>query len=279
MDTSEQTVRGKGVFDVESLLRPVDGAHAAGRDLIDADEYAAIREHRRADVNIILRDDPFDKSRRLFAKPEQKSSDWHAVIRLGCEALRTKTKDLQIAAWVAEAVGQLHGFEGLRDGFRLLLQLQQRFWADANPTLEPGDPESRYGPYDFLNSEKVLPLLIRSLPLTGGGGGESYCYSDFASMTQNDELVRKNPDVARQALRGQNKIVSEDWERAIAQTPRSFYEGRAAELTECLEIFNAWEENTVELFPRGHRGQSTAPSLSNIRQAADRLPGYPGDHP
>ncbi len=267
MHTSDQTVRGQGAIDVESLLRPIDGAPTAGRDLTDADEYQAIREHRRADVDIILWDDQFDKSRRLFRKPDQKSSDWHAVVRLGCEALRAKTKDLQIAAWVAEALGQLHGFEGLRDGFRLLHQLQERFWAEVYPRLEPGDPESRYGPYDFLNSEKVLPLLIRSFPLTKGGGGESYCSSDFASMTQNDELIRKNPEVARQALRGQNKIVSEDWERSVAQTPRSFYEERTSELTECLEAFSAWEENTVELFPRGPRGQSTAPSLSNIRQA------------
>jgi type VI secretion system protein ImpA len=267
MHTSYSTVKGQGAFDVESLLRPLDGADAAGRDLTDADEYQAIREHRRADVDIVMRDDPFDKSRRLFTKPDRKTSDWQAVVRLGCEALRTKTKDLQIAAWIAEALGQLHGFAGLRDGFVLLLQLQQRFWADAYPRLEPDDPESRYGPYDFLNSEKVLPLLIRSLPLTGGGGGESYCYSDFASMTQNDELVRKNPDVARQALRGPNKIVSEDWERAVAQTPRSFCEERTSALTECLEAFSAWDESTVELFPRGPRGQSTAPSLSNIRQA------------
>ncbi len=267
MHTSDQTVSGRGAIDVESLLRPIDEAQSTGRDLTDADEYQAIREHRRADVDIILRDDPFDKSRRLFRKPDQKSSDWHAVVRLGCEALRTKSKDLQIAAWVTEALGQLHGFEGLRDGFGLLHQLQERYWADVFPRLEPGDPESRYGPYDFLNSEKVLPLLIRSFPLTKGGGGESYCYSDFASMTQNDELVRKNPEVARQSLRGQNKIVSEDWERAAAQTSRSFYEKRTAELTECLEAFSAWEENTVELFPRGPRGQSTAPSLSNIRQA------------
>ncbi len=267
MHTSDQTVRGQGAIDVESLLRPLDGAHSAGRDLADADEYQTIREHRRADVDIILRDDAFDRSRRLFRKPDQKSSDWHAVVRLGCEALRAKTKDLQIAAWVAEALGQLYGFEGLRDGFRLLHQLQERFWAEVYPRLEPDDPESRYGPYDFLNSEKVLPLLIRSFPLTKGGGGEGYCSSDFASMTQNDELVRKNPEVARQSLRGQNKIVSEDWERAVAQTPRSFYEGRSSELTECLEAFSAWEESTVELFPRGPRGQSTAPSLSNIRQA------------
>ena len=113
---------------------------------------------------------------------------------------------------------------GLRDGFHLLHQLQERFWANAYPTLEPDDPESRYGPYDFLNSDKVLPLLIRSIPLTKGGNGESYCYSDFACMTQNDELLSKNPEISKQALRGQNKIVSEDWERVVAQTPRSFYE-------------------------------------------------------
>ena len=190
-----------------------------------------------------------------------------SVIRLGCEALRSKTKDLQIAAWVAEAQGHLHGFAGLRDGFHLLNQLQVRFWANAYPTLEPDDPESRYGPYDFLNNDKVLPQLIRSMPLTKGGNAESYCYSDFACMTQNDEVLSKNPEISRQALRGQNKIVSEDWTRVVAQTPRSFYEPLSAGLAECIAAFTAWEKSTVELFPRGPRGQSTAPNLSNIRQA------------
>jgi type VI secretion system protein ImpA len=267
MHSIDQTVRGQGAFDIESLLQPIDGANSAGLDLTDADEYQAIREYRRADIDIPLRDDPFDRSRRLFRKPDQKSSDWQAVVRLGCEALRTKTKDLQIAAWVAEALGQLSGFEGLRNGFRLLHQLQERFWVEFYPKLDPVDPESRYGPYDFLNSEKVLPLLIRSVGLTKGVGGESYCSADFASMTQNDELLRKNPDVAREALRGQNKISSEDWQRVVAQTPRSFYERRSGELADCLQAFSDWEESTVERFPIGPRGQSTAPSLSNVRQA------------
>jgi type VI secretion system ImpA/VasJ family protein len=56
----------------------------------------------------------------------------------------------------------------------------------------------------------------------------------------------------------------------VAQTPRSFYEGLASELTGCLEAFTAWEENTVVRFPRqGPRGKSSAPSLSNIRHALD----------
>jgi type VI secretion system protein ImpA len=268
MDPSDQTVREQGVIDVESLLRPIDLALPAGRDLADENEYETIREHRRADIEIVLRDDEFDKSRRLFWKPEQKTSDWRAVVKLGCEALRTKTKDLQIAAWVAEALGHLHGFAGLRDGFRLLHQLQEQFWEDSYPRIAPDDPESRFGPYDFLNSDKVVPHLIRSLPLTKGSGGERYSHSDFASLLQNDELLRKQPEVARQSLRGPNKIVSEDWERAVAQTPRSFYEGCASELAECLESFTAWEQNTVERFPRqGPRGKSSAPSLSNIRRA------------
>jgi type VI secretion system protein ImpA len=270
MDNSDQTLLEHPVIDVESLLRPIDEERPAGRDLADDDEYQTIREHRRADIEIVLQDDEFDKSRRLFWKPEQKSSDWSAVVKLGCQALRAKTKDLQIAAWVAEALGQLHGFAGLRDGFRLLHQLQERFWENAYPRLEPDDPESRFGPYDFLNSDKVVPLLIRSVPLTQGGGGERYSHSDFASLLQNDELLRKQPDLARQGLRGPNKIVSEDWERAVDQTPRSFYEGLALELSECLKAFTAWEENTVVRFPRqGPRGKSSAPSLSNVRHALE----------
>jgi type VI secretion system protein ImpA len=267
MENIDQTVSEKRVIEVESLLRPIDDESPAGRDLADSDEYQTIREHRRADIEIVFQDDEFDKNRRLFRKPEQKSSDWHAVVKLGSDALRAKTKDLQIAAWVAEALGQLYGFAGVRDGFHLLYQLQERFWEDIFPRLEPDDPESRFGPYEFLNSDKVLPSLIRSLPLTKGGGGESYSHLDFASLLANDDLLRKKPDIARQGLRGPNKIVSEDWDRVVAQTPRSFYEARHSELTECLETFTAWEESTVQRFPRGTRGKSSAPSLSNIRQA------------
>jgi len=269
MDNIDQTIREQRVIDVESLLRPIGGEHRAGCDLADEDEYQTIREHRRADIEIVLQDDEFDRSRRLFQKPERKFSDWHSVQKLGCDALQAKTKDLQIAAWIAEALGQLHGFAGLRDGFRLLHQFQERFWADAFPRLDPDDPQSRFGPYDFLNSDKVLPLLIRSLPLTKGGGGERYTQSDFASVLQNDEFLRKKPDAARQALRGPNKVVSDDWNRVVAQTPRSFYEGRASELTECLEAFTTWEKDTVARFPLGPRGKSSAPSLSNIRQALE----------
>jgi type VI secretion system protein ImpA len=256
-----------GAIDIESFLKPLEGAHAAGRDLTDADEYQLIREARRADIEVVQPDDEFARSRGLFRKSDQKTSDWNAVVQLGCEVLRAKTKDLQIAAWVTEALGRMHGFAGLRDGFRLLLQLQDRFWADLFPQLEPGDPESRFGPYDFLNSDKILPLVIRSVPLTSAAAGVCYCYADYASLKVNNEAVGKNPDVARQALRGPNKIVSEDWNRAVAATDRAFYVDLTSELTECLEAFNAWEQSTVALFPRGARGQIYAPSLSNIRQA------------
>ncbi len=103
--------------------------------------------------------------------------------------------------------------------------------------------------------------------MTKGGGGEGYCYSDFASLMQNDEILRKNPETSRQALRGPNKVVSEDWERVVAQTPRNICEQKTTELSECLEALVAWEESTVALFPKGPRGQTTAPSLTNIRHA------------
>ena len=39
------------------------------------------------------------------------------------ELLRTRTKDLQLAVWSAEAGARLHGFRGLADGYRLVAGL------------------------------------------------------------------------------------------------------------------------------------------------------------
>src|SRR5438094_961592 len=120
MDTSDSSHRAPAVIALEPLLRPIAGEHPTGRDLADEDEYHLLREARRADVDVALQNDEFDKSRQLFKRLDRKTADWRAVLRIGSEALTRHTKDLQIAAWMTEALGHLHEFDGLREGFRLL---------------------------------------------------------------------------------------------------------------------------------------------------------------
>src|SRR5689334_1571308 len=98
-------------IDLEELLRPITGDNPSGEPLRYTPVYDAIQEARRADDPNLGQGD---------WKRELKVANWREVGKIASEALATKSKDLQIAAWLAEALVKQHGFTGVRDGFWLL---------------------------------------------------------------------------------------------------------------------------------------------------------------
>jgi type VI secretion system protein VasJ len=93
--------------------------------------------------------------------------DWGTVARLAGELLRTKTKDLAIAAYLGHALHATEGLEGLATGAELLAGLVERYW----PTMQP-DVKRPRGRANALRwfLEKSLASLPAELP--GGAGGE-----------------------------------------------------------------------------------------------------------
>ena len=146
-------------MNVDEFLKPIREDNPSGEDLRWEDEYALIEAAREEG------DDSLSKGDWALKKP--KKADWEAVIsRRRPSALKEKTKDLQIAAWMVEAMGRRRGLAGIRDGLRLVKALQETFWATAYP--DPTDLELREGIFEFLDDPKRLPLLIKSVPLTDG---------------------------------------------------------------------------------------------------------------
>src|SRR5262249_30243779 len=151
---------------------------------------------------------------------------------LGTALLRGKTKDIQVAAWVVEALARLHGFAGLRDGLRLVRALQDRFWESYHPEIEDDDPESRSGPFVFLNS--TLPTVIRGIPLTEGYGEERYSYLRWEESRSTDNAGLKNPELM-EALVAEGKNTTKQFDDQVEQTPRRFYETLNDDLAQALE--------------------------------------------
>src|SRR5258708_40137137 len=83
--------------------------------------------------------------------------------KLAEEALATKTKDLQLAAWLTEAQLHIENFAGLQQGLNLCTGLVRDFWDTVYPPVEAGDMELRSGPLDFLGSG--LDLALKSCRL------------------------------------------------------------------------------------------------------------------
>src|SRR6185369_7959725 len=118
---------------VDDLLIPVPGSNPAGSDLRYDTVYDKIKEARHED----------DDGPRGEGQGPRKAADFALVAKLAGDALATRSKDLQLAAWLTEAMLRREGFAGLRAGLGLLHALLTHFWDGLYPPLEDGDSELR----------------------------------------------------------------------------------------------------------------------------------------
>ena len=131
----------KRTIDIDVILAPLPGDNPAGENLRYTPVYDEIKEARRAD-------DPLDRG---DWDREIKTSDWDRVIALSVEALTEKTKDLQIAAWLSEALTRTEGFEGLIVGLKILAGFLSNFWDTVYPEIDEDDRLKRGRMTDWMD--------------------------------------------------------------------------------------------------------------------------------
>ena len=210
--------------------------------------YDAIQEARRSDDDL----DRGDWVREI------KVADWSAVIRIATEALVTKTKDLQLAVWLVEALVKRHGFPGLRDGLRLLRELQERFWDSFYPEIDNGDLELRVGLLGWLNLK--LPPSIRLIPVTQGMNAEGYAWIRWKESRDVDNIGRRD-QAAMAALVAEGKITGEQFDKAVEATPLVYCQTLFEDLNEAGREYEHLDRTVDDKFGR------ESPGLTGIKQA------------
>ncbi|MBI3406320.1 MAG: type VI secretion system ImpA family N-terminal domain-containing protein, partial [Acidobacteria bacterium] len=138
----------------DNLLNPIPGANPGGENLRYAPVYDKIKEARREEEDLPQGD----------WEHEVKVSDPVLVTKLATDALTSKSKDIQIAAWLTEACLRREGFPGLKQGLDLLKGMIDAFWENLHPEIEDGDLELRAAPLDWVGN--YFPTLIYKQPLT-----------------------------------------------------------------------------------------------------------------
>ena len=240
-------------IDFEALLAPIPGANPAGESLRYAGAYDAIKEARRAEENLAQGE----------WQHNLKVADWRAVTTLATEALGSKTKDLQIAAWLTEALVKRNRFAGARDGFSLIRQLHEQFWDTLHPMPEDGSMEVRAGAIEGLNDK--LPAALAELPLTmPDDKGVAYSFSDYQESRLVDERGRKNAELLQAAI-AEGKITGEMFDKRVAASPRKFYEPLFADLTEAFDECRKLSATADEKFGRD------APSMMAIKKVFEDI--------
>lgn len=156
-------------MDIEALLQPISEEAPSGALLRYEGTYERIREARREDDPSL----PQGVWERAL-----KVADWGAVISLSVEALTRKTKDIQIAVWLAEAWIQQGGLAGLRQGLRLCEGLCERFWDTLFPEIYEDSADARVDLLDWLDD--VASRKLRQIPVTEpSGASPAFTLSDW----------------------------------------------------------------------------------------------------
>jgi type VI secretion system protein ImpA len=165
------------MLDLERLLVPVSADRPCGEDLAFSSEIDAIVRARQAD-------DPSLEQGAWVT--ELKEADWKLVARQCAQLIEKRSKDLQLAVWLAEAAVRTMGLRALGDSLLLTAMLCERYWDGLYPLPDEDGVERRIGNLAWL-AARIAPWL-RGVPLTEGG----HALRDFdvARMQGSEALAR-----------------------------------------------------------------------------------------
>jgi type VI secretion system protein ImpA len=235
------------------LVNPIPGPNPAGVDLRYDPLYDKIKEARHEED---------DAPQGDWQRP-RKIADYGLVTKLASDALATRSKDLQLAAWLTEAQLRREGFAGLRSGLEFLRTLLVRYWEDLYPQLEDGDPELRAAPLSWVGL--TLSSAIRSVPLNRSG-------HDFYKFKES-RVVGYEADASsdpkklqvRQQMLDEGKLSAEDFDRGFDATPKAWYKELAADIDGCVEALGDLDRVGRERFG------DTAPNFLRMQDALSEI--------
>ncbi len=257
-------------LDLDALLRPISDEHPTGLPLRDDDsdfrrDFYNIRdaatEARGAERKLANYIPPIPGEEDPY-KPDP--PDWKTVYESAVDILSNKSKDLWVAAWLIEAACRLHGFAGLRDGFKLVHELCDRYWDDLHPRESAGDVDNlvaQLGGLNGVEGEGTLIDPIKAIPITADHDPGPFSFEDFVAAAR----LQQEEDAARRQRRIDDGEVSlEQFERAAALSTGSFYPDLLAAVDAAISEFAALNQVLEERCYDEEAGRTHAPPSSNI---------------
>jgi type VI secretion system protein ImpA len=246
----------------EDILAAIPGENPSGIDLRYDNKlliFDKIREARRQDDELAQGD----------WQSERKTANWPQVIKLAQDALATVSKDLQLAGYLTEALLQTERFAGLRQGLNVTFRLLTEYWDSVYPTIEDGDREMRAKPLAWLSLSLDFP--IRSTPIVTAGYSE-ISYKESRIVGYEDQPKTDKDRKTRSEMIKSGKLAADVFDKAFAETPKSFYLQAEKDLDTCIEVvgrLDAFCDERLEDDSPGFSKLKTA--LTDVRQVVHLL--------
>jgi type VI secretion system protein ImpA len=234
------------------LLNPISAEKPAGENLRYAPVFDKIKEARRED----------DDAPQGDWTRERKVADWPLAVKLISEALATKTKDLQLAAWLAEAMLNREGVAGLREVLELIRGYLENFWDGLYPELDEGDAEYRAAPLQWIGDRLEKPMKRAALTR---GGLNWFQYKESRSVGTEEAADTDERQRARLDAIAEGKIPQETFDKDFESTPKKFY-------VALLATFDATQETMTSLGELcDAKFGDVSPSFSTLNRVLDEV--------
>jgi type VI secretion system protein ImpA len=238
----------------QDLLTPIVGENPAGANLRYDLVYGQIKEARTEEDETL----PTGAWER-----EIKRADLNLVTKLAGEALATRSKDLQLAVWLGEALFRQEGISLLSPALKLCLELQQNFWESFYPEIDDGDLGLRVASLQWA-ANRYTPVVYGT-GLTSSGI-DFFEYKAARAAGREEEAKNSEQQRAfRKDLLDKGRPTSEAVDDAIAATPKSFYIQLEEALSSAREALRE-----LEAFCDEHYGED-GPSFRKLREALEEV--------
>jgi type VI secretion system protein ImpA len=244
----------------DDLLNAIEGPNPSGANLRYDPVYDKIKEARREEAQ-----PPPGMTER-----DRKVADNPQVIKVTTDLLTKRTKDLQLAAWLTEALLKHKGFGGLKDGLALCRGLVDKFWDSVYPELEDGDAQSRGAPLGFVGTKLEIPIKI--VPVVEKAPYSLLDYEQSREVGFEDQAKTDEAKKKRAHLVKEGKLTPELFDKAFEETPKKFYAQAEQDLDACLQTLAQLKKACDEKF--GDDGPAFGPLKSSLDATRHLIHGF-----
>src|SRR5690606_7586206 len=243
------------------LLEPIAGSNPAGANVRYDPVYDKIKQARHEDPDLPRGEDD----------PPRKTADYALAQKLATEVLEKRSKDLQVAAWLTEALVHREGFSGLKQGLELLHGLMEKFWDHVYPEIDDGDLELRAAPLQWVGGSTrsmapgPLELAVKAVPLNASGHSLLAYREGRAFGYESEAADDEEKASARTAAIEAGKPTPEDFDDAVEATPKAWYKQLVADIDGAVAALDTLDAFCAERFA------DVAPTFKPLREAIDEV--------
>ncbi len=222
------------ILNIPELIEPISEEKPTGDNIredssptSDYYEIKDIRTQARANERKALEDED------LSFVP----GDWKPILQKSPDILKERTKDIEVCAWIIEALTRTDGFKGLAESFELTHQLMDKFWDGMYPEEDEDGVETKVAPLIGLNgfgSDGALIMPIKCIPLTQGKDFGPFAFWEYNQAYETDGIT--DPEKKQQKI-DNGAITLEMVRQAAADTSPLFFRQLKTDIDSAIEAY------------------------------------------